>query len=886
MDSTVAVSDLARLDALERTNLLDSPGEEQFDRLTRLAAANLRTPVALLTLVDKNRLFFKSFVGLSDPWRMQRQASLNYSFCPDVVATGQPLAISDSRTYVRDLNSPVLTEFGAFAYAGVPLVTSRGFVIGSFCAIEHRPRQWSLTDLNVLKDLATLVMTEIELRAYVREIQQQTAAAEHERQLKTTLLESTSEGICGFDLEGRCTFINRSGAELLGYKPNDLRGKRMQILMHYVDRDGQPIKEEDWPIYKALERGRECLVEDAVFSRKDRSTFLVEYSFSPIVEEGSVRGAVIAFVDVTERKRADEALRQAEEKYRLIFENSAEGIFQSTPDGQFISINPALARIFGYSSPEEMTHGIGNIAQDLYIDPDRRLQFERGMETNNTVSEFEAQARRKDGSIIWTSESGRAIRDADGIIRYFEGTVENITERREAQEALRRQNEYLAALHETTLAMMNRLELSDLLETIVLRAAQLLGTSHGYICLLEPGDTRAAIKVGVGLYSEHIGYPIEKGGGVPGKVWASGRTHVINDYAAWPGRTPDFDHASVRAVLATPLVSGKEFLGVIGMAYDGGTNRQFGREEVGLVGRFAQLASVALDNARLYTAAQQELGERRRVEAALYEAKEAAEVANHAKSLFLANMSHELRTPLNAVIGYSELLQEEATDQELDAFIPDLQNIHAAGRHLLDLINNVLDLSKIEAGKMDLLIETLDIMGLIGDVTSTIQPLVQKNGNTLGVQCPSDIGTMRADGVKIRQSLLNLLSNACKFTEKGVVTLSVARERLPDRSWEGDWITFSVADSGIGMTPAQMTRLFEAFAQAEASIARRFGGTGLGLALTRRFSKLMGGDVSVTSELGHGSTFSIKLPADVTPIDGATSSSDVVYQQSHSQAVA
>jgi signal transduction histidine kinase/DNA-binding response OmpR family regulator len=239
--------------------------------------------------------------------------------------------------------------------------------------------------------------------------------------------------------------------------------------------------------------------------------------------------------------------------------------------------------------------------------------------------------------------------------------------------------------------------------------------------------------------------------------------------------------------------------------------------------------------------------------------KDAAESANRAKSQFLANMSHELRTPMNAIIGYSEMLEEEAEDLGQESFIPDLQKIKAAGRHLLALINDILDLSKIEAGKADLFLEPFDIQSMIRDVEATMQPLVEKNSNAFTVDVPADIGSMTADLTKVRQSLFNLLSNASKFTTGGSIEVRCRRLAVTAQ----DWVEFRISDSGIGMTAEQLARVFDAFAQADASTTRKYGGTGLGLTITRRFCEMMGGNITVESEAGVGTRFTILLPAEV-----------------------
>jgi len=673
---------------------------------------------------------------------------------------------------------------------------------------ERRSSIWrAFITFSIASTLALVLIGSIYalLRRYLSERSRADRTLRESEARVRLLLDSAGEGVYGVDCEGVCTFCNPAALQLLGYRSADeVLGRNMHDLIHHTHQDGQTFEVHNCPIFQTFRTGQGTLGEEDFFWRADGTNIPVEYRAHPIRRDGETLGAVVTFVDVAPKRHAETEMRLRERALKAI----AQGVFITDParsDEPIIYVNAAFERLTGYTQADASGRNIDLLTgpeTDPHAIEELMAAFRERREASVMMLSY-----RKDGSTFWDALTIAPVEGPDGLVTHFVGVVTDITRPKQDVERIRISEERLRLMIESVREYaIFAIDLEGRVSSWNGGAERLFGYAESDI---------------LGQGADLLTTPEDRLAGVTAReldrAEATGRADDERWYLRQDGSR------FFASVLVTPV-----------------------RDEDGtLLG---------------YTKVARDITESKRAEAELLAAKEAAEVANRAKSAFLTNMSHELRTPLNAIIGYGEMLEEEAREQGLAEFVPDLTRIHTSGKHLLALINDLLDLSKIEAGRMDLYLETFDLAALIRNTLATIEPIAERNGNALRAEIPDDLGSMHADQTKVSQSLLNLLSNAAKFTEGGTITLGASR-KLDQGGVE--WILLEVTDDGIGMTREELSRLFRPFVQADASTTRKYGGTGLGLTISRRFCEMMGGSIRVESEPGQGSTFTIRLPAHV-----------------------
>ena len=694
------------------------------------------------------------------------------------------------------------------------------------------------------------------------------------------LMEASPIPITVYDPEGKVTYVNPAFQDTFGWSLEELRGRRLDFVpphetektMEAVKRtlngervliDSQRLTKEagllDVQVNSALikdpEAGASGMIvlsrditemkkaERELAKHRDHLEQLVDDRTRKLSEANLQLSEEIA-----ERKATEKALLESEERFRQLAEMLPETVFEMDLVSNFTFRNRASYTTFGY---DYMLKDAPQNALDSIVPEDQQRVIENSAKIleGESSAVHEYRAVRKDGTVFPVMIYANAmLRDGKPI--GFRGLLLDISQRkaleetvRKSEERLRQQNEYLEALHQTTLGLIRRLDLNDLLEAIITRATQLIGPADGIICLTVPGADEIEMKVGTDKYKKRIGTRFKRGEGMSGRAFQTEKPVVIENYAEWVGGA--FKDGDIGAAMAIPLKSGEQVLGVIGVNLNTETDRTFGKEEIEILKRFGGIATIVIDNALLYQEAE--------------EAKEAAVAATEAKSEFLANMSHEIRTPMNAILGMADLLWESPLSSEQKKYVKIFRN---AGESLLDIINDILDISKVEAGQIELEEIPFDLRETVEKACEMMALKAHEKDLELLCQISTDTPTrLMGDQVRLRQVLINLMGNAVKFTHEGEIILEVTQKeisRVDDESGIVE-LSFSVRDTGIGIPKEKQPQIFESFTQADSSTTREYGGTGLGLTICKRIVELMGGGIRVESEPGQGCTFSFTV---------------------------
>lgn len=626
-----------------------------------------------------------------------------------------------------------------------------------------------------------------------------------------SVLDNIDYGIMFLDKDLNARYINRAIKDMWGLD-DDLIAQSpsfLELMEHNRQRGTYDFTEDGWKAFVEERHGllRKGGGETVELSLADGSVLRVQFVSLP---DG---GRMITYFDITPFRRLENKLKARDEQYEQAMEAIGEGVYDWDMTANKVYYSPEVYRMVG------MVEGSLSTAEDwlncVFPEDRERYMAEQAVHYKGGTPRFrcEYRYRRSDGEIRWARQHGIAQFDDTGRAIRMIGSTGDITAEMEARDEVTRV----------------RTQLLDAIEAI----------SEGFVFF----DSEDRIVLCNSIYRQY--FADAAGEDVADMVQPGVPFATFARTAAERGMFPDLT-VDAEAWIASREQRRKDPHGSIELRIRGDRWLQVNERKTqddGIAAVYTDITAVKNREAELGTLVDR-----------LAEARDQAMEATRTKSQFLANMSHELRTPLNAVIGITEMLEEDATDDGLDDYIEPLQRVTRAGKHLLHLINEVLDLSKIESGKLEFHVESVDVPVLVRDLAATVEPLAKANNNQLSIDCAEDVGAMQIDMTRLRQIILNLLSNACKFTEKGKVTLTVRRDAA------SDMIRFAVSDTGIGLSDAQMEKLFQEFSQADASTTRKYGGTGLGLAISRRLANMMGGDITVESTIDVGSTFTATLP--------------------------
>ncbi len=703
-------------------------------------------------------------------------------------------------------------------------VTKMLYIYGAnlYISLAARPAEQRRNKIAAAMRLAReLILQLTEKSQQVEETKRRLERLDHQNDM---ILQAAGEGICGIDLRGNTIFANPAAARLTGWEVEELVDKPHHVFLHYRKRDGSFYPWAECPIYVTLQRGAIHYVDGEVFWRKDGTSFLVEYTSSPIRERGEIVGAVLVFRDVSERRRTEEAqlrataaeaanqrlekeiverqrveeaLRESEERWQLALRGNNDGIWDWNVKTCEMVFSPRCKEMCGFHE-HEIANYITAWAQLVHPDDiewvTQAIQDHFAKKTPFYITEH--RVRCKDGSYKWILDRGQALWDDTGNVIRMVGSHTDITERKRAEEAL--------------LRLSNAVQMST--DSIVITDLE------GKIVELNEATLR--------MY------------GTTNKEDLLGKSA----FAVIAPEDGEEALAAMEEVLEKEAISNRECTVIV---KDGSTLP---------VEMSVALMKDARGNPVGFVGISRDITERRETELALRQAKEAAETANRAKSEFLATMSHELRTPLSVILGYSDLMAEGEFGSVSDKQSETLERIRRNALELNELIASVLDLSRIEAGRLPVDVKEVQVPTVLEELKAETQEAYQHSRLHFGWEGEAGLAPIRTDPEKLKVVLRNLIGNAVKFTPQGSITVKASPKR--------GGVEVSVTDTGVGIPPGAVAVIFEPFRQVDGSATRQYGGAGLGLHIVKRLLELLGGNVAVESEVGRGSTFRVWLPSD------------------------
>lgn len=815
-------SENSRLETLRKLEILDTSDEKDLDDIVRLVATICDTPIALISLVDERRQWFKAKIGVDI-----QETPREHSFCAQAILQNDLMIVPDALADERFASSPLVAgPMGIRFYAGMPLVTTDGYTLGSLCVKDYKPRHLNDFQCDALRTLAHNVIKQIELKYMARQMDERAHTLEQsnmklailnresrgnlehikslqdqlevrERQYRE-MVENATDLIYELNIDGYFSFVNPVMERVSGYTREELLAMRYWELVHpdHYDRIFNFYKEQ------RKSGKRNTYLEFIMLTKSGEGVWIGQNVNMQFTDDYKVTKVSVISRDITTLKNIELKRMESENRFRTLAENAPVGIFQTDVTGACTYVNKRVSEITGM--PEEEILREGWMKAVYPEDLQRVTTMLQEAIAESRGFKIELRFLNETHGIRWVISEGVPMLDDYGVLSGYIGTTHDITERKQMFQKLRDSEELYRLLSSNTRDMVA-------------------------LYKIDESATRTFISPSV---KDILGYTSEELVGV----------------SPYENIHPE-DEMRVKEILQSVVFSGNSAT----LEY------RMRRKDGAYVWLESHAHPFYDDNGNMtgFQSSSRDISKRKEFEASLKEAKEKAEEATRAKSLFLSMMSHEIRTPMNAIVGLTNLLlQNDPREDQYER----LSLLKFSGHNLLTIINDILDFSKIEAGKLVLESININLKKLLSDTIQMLEQRAQEKNISLYMKYDSRLPEfLKGDTVRISQIVTNLLSNAIKFTERGYVELSV--KSLGEENGKHK-VRFAVKDTGIGIEADKLETIFEHFTQAENDITRRFGGTGLGLTITKGLLHLMGSKIDLESVPGYGSTFSFVLTMD------------------------